>query len=63
VTATAIEVDRDGVAAYYSSTSTTAQLAAAERAELRADLVDALADVSYRLPLAARVYTAHRAAR
>jgi SAM-dependent methyltransferase len=58
-----METDRDGVAAYYSSTSSTAQLPPAERAELRAELVDALADVPYRLPLTARVYTAHRAAR
>lgn len=49
---------RDGVAAYYVSTSSTAQLPPAERAELRAELVDALADVPYRLQLTARVYTA-----
>jgi ubiquinone/menaquinone biosynthesis C-methylase UbiE len=58
-----METDRDGVAAYYSSTSSTAQLAAAERAELRAELVDALADVPYRLPLTAQVYTARRLSR
>jgi SAM-dependent methyltransferase len=40
-----METDRDGVAAYYSSTSSTAQLPPPERAELRAELVDALADV------------------
>jgi SAM-dependent methyltransferase len=58
-----METDRDGVAAYYSSTSSTAQLPPAERAELRTELIDALADVRYRLPLTACVYTAHRAAR
>jgi SAM-dependent methyltransferase len=56
-----METDREGVAAYYSSTSSTAQLAPAERAELRAELVGALADVPYRLPLTALVYTARRA--
>jgi hypothetical protein len=54
--------DRDGVAAYYVSTSSTAQLPPAERAELRAELVDALADVPYRLPLTARVFTTRRVA-
>lgn len=55
-----METDRDGVAAYYSSTSSTAQLPPAERAELRAELVDALADVRYRLLLTAHVHTARR---
>jgi hypothetical protein len=55
-----METDRAGVAAYYSSTSSTAQLAPAERAELRAELLDALADVRYRLPLTAQVYTTRR---
>ena len=55
-----METDRDGVAAYYSSTSSTAQLPPAERAELRRELVDAMADVRYRLLLTARVYTARR---
>jgi SAM-dependent methyltransferase len=52
--------DREGVAAYYSSTSSTAQLPPAERTRLRAELVAALADVRYRLPLAAHVHTARR---
>ena len=55
-----METDRDGVAAYYASTSSTAQLLPAERAELRAELVDALADVRYRLSLTAHVHTARR---
>jgi SAM-dependent methyltransferase len=55
-----MQTDRDGVAAYYVSTSSTAQLPPTERAELRAELVEALADVRYRLLLTARVYTARR---
>jgi hypothetical protein len=55
-----METDRDGVAAYYSSTSSTAQLPPAERAELRRELVDAMADVRYGLLLTARVYTARK---
>jgi SAM-dependent methyltransferase len=55
-----METDRDGVAAYYSSTSSTARLPPAERAELRAELVDVLADVRYRLLLTAQVHTARR---
>lgn len=51
-----LETDRDGVAAYYASTSSTAQLPPPERAELRSELVAALADVPYRLPLTARVF-------
>jgi SAM-dependent methyltransferase len=53
-----METDRGGVAAYYSSTSSTAQLPPPERAELRAELVDALADVRYRLLLTTQVHTA-----
>jgi SAM-dependent methyltransferase len=55
-----MQTDREGVAAYYSSTSSTAQLPPAERVELRAELVDALADVRYRLLLTAHVHTARR---
>jgi SAM-dependent methyltransferase len=58
-----METDRDGVAAYYSSTSSTAQLPPAERDHLRAELVDALADVRYRLPLTTQVYTTQRLSR
>jgi SAM-dependent methyltransferase len=57
-----METDRDGVAAYYVSTSSTAQLPPAERAALRAELVDALADVPYRLLLTARVFTTRKVA-
>lgn len=52
--------DRDGVAAYYASTSATAQLPPAERAALRTELVAALADAPYRLLLTAHVHTARR---
>lgn len=52
--------DREGVAAYYASTSATAQLPPAERAALRTELVAALADVRYRLPLTAHAHTARR---
>ena len=55
-----LQTDRDGVAAYYVSMSSTAQLPPHERAELRAELVAALADVPYRLPLTARVFMARR---
>jgi SAM-dependent methyltransferase len=55
-----MQTDRDGIAAYYVSTSATAQLPPAERAALRAELVDALADVRYRLPLTARVFMTRR---
>jgi SAM-dependent methyltransferase len=57
-----METGRDGVAAYYVSTSATAQLPPAERADLRAELVDALADAPYRLLLTAQVYTTRLAA-
>jgi SAM-dependent methyltransferase len=52
--------DREGVAAYYVSVSSMGSLPEADRLALRADLVDALADVPYRLPLTARVFTARR---
>ncbi len=52
--------DREGVAAYYVSVSSMGSLPEAERLALRADLVDALDDVPYRLPLTARVFTARR---
>jgi SAM-dependent methyltransferase len=57
-----LETDREGVAAYYVSTSSTAQLPPAKRAKLRAELLDALADVPYRLPLTAKSYTARKLA-
>jgi hypothetical protein len=55
-----LETDREGVAAYYVSVSSMGSLPEAERQALRADLVEALADVPYRLPLTARVFTARR---
>jgi hypothetical protein len=58
-----METDRDGVAAYYVSTSSTAQLPPAERAELQSELVDALADVRYRLLLTAEVHATRRVPR
>jgi SAM-dependent methyltransferase len=57
-----MKTDRIGVAAYYVSTSSTAQLSPAERTELRDELVDVLADVPYRLLLTARTYRARRIA-
>jgi SAM-dependent methyltransferase len=54
------ETDRDGVIAYYLSTSSTAQLEAAEREALRDELRLLLDDVTYRLSLAARTYRATR---
>jgi SAM-dependent methyltransferase len=53
-----LETDREGVAAYYVSVSSMGSLPEAERQALRADLVEALADVPYRLPLTARIFTA-----
>lgn len=52
--------DREGVAAYYVSVSSMGSLPEAERLALRAELVDALDDVEYRMPLTARVSTARR---
>jgi SAM-dependent methyltransferase len=52
--------DREGVAAYYVSVSSMGSLPEAERLALRADLIDALADVPYRLALTARVFTTRR---
>jgi SAM-dependent methyltransferase len=55
-----LETDREGVAAYYVSVSSMGSLPEAERQALRAELVEALADVPYRLPLTARAFTARR---
>jgi SAM-dependent methyltransferase len=52
--------DREGVAAYYVSVSSMASLPDAERLALRAELVEALDDVQYRLRPTARVFTARR---
>jgi SAM-dependent methyltransferase len=52
--------DRSGIAAYFVSTSSMGQLSADERSALRAKLVELLPDVSYRVPLAARVFRARR---
>jgi SAM-dependent methyltransferase len=55
-----LETDREGVAAYYVSVSSIGLLPEAERLALRAELIEALADVRYRLPLTAHVFTARR---
>ena len=52
--------DREGVAAYYVSVSSMGSLPEAERVALRADLVGALDDVRYRMPLTARVFSTRR---
>lgn len=51
---------RDDVAAYYLSTSSMGALPEDEREELRLELLDALADVEYRLSLEARAFTTVR---
>ena len=51
---------RVDVAAYYVSTSSMGALPEGEREELRRELLDALADVEYRLPMQARAFTAVR---
>ena len=53
--------DRAGVAAYYLSQSSVGGLSLEEREELRAELLDALADVEYGLSLEARAFRALRA--
>jgi SAM-dependent methyltransferase len=57
------ETDREGVAAYYVSISSIAQLPPVEREALRAELLDVLPDARYRLQLAAKVFTTRRLAR
>ena len=52
--------DRDAVAAYFVSTSSMGELSDAERAALRAQLVELLPDVPYSVLLAARVFKARR---
>jgi ubiquinone/menaquinone biosynthesis C-methylase UbiE len=54
------ETDREGVAAYYVSISSLAQLAPDEREELRGELLAVIPDARYRLQLAARVFTTRR---
>ena len=51
---------RDEAAAYYLSTSSMGALPEDEREELRSELLDALADVEYRLSLEARAFTTVR---
>jgi SAM-dependent methyltransferase len=55
-----LETDREGVAAYYVSVSSMGSLPEDERLALRGELVEALADVPYRLRLTARIFTARR---
>jgi hypothetical protein len=57
------ETDREGVAAYYVSISSIAQLPQAEREALRAELIEVLPDARYPLQLAAKVFTTKRHAR
>jgi SAM-dependent methyltransferase len=52
--------DREGVAAYYVSVSSMGSLPEEDRQALRADLVDALADVHYTLRPVVRIFTARR---
>jgi ubiquinone/menaquinone biosynthesis C-methylase UbiE len=52
--------DRSGVAAYYVSISSLAQLPPGEREELRAELLRVLPDTEYTLGLVARVFTTER---
>ena len=54
------ETDREGVAAYYVSISSLAQLPPDERERLRAELLAVIPDARYRLQLAARVFTTRR---
>lgn len=54
------ETDREGVAAYYVSISSLAQLEPGEREALRAELIALLPDTTYRLQLAARVFSTRR---
>jgi SAM-dependent methyltransferase len=54
------ETDRDGVAAYYVSISSIAQLPPEEREELRRELLSLLPDARYRLQLVAQVFTTKR---
>jgi len=51
---------REDAAAYYVSTSSMGALPEDEREELRRELIDALADVEYRLPMQARIFTTVR---
>lgn len=52
--------DREGVAAYYVSTSSMGALPEDERTALRDELAGLLVDTEYRLRLAARVFTTMR---
>jgi ubiquinone/menaquinone biosynthesis C-methylase UbiE len=55
------EADRESVAAYYVSISSLAQLDPEERERLRRELIALLPDATFRLRLAARVFTTVRA--
>jgi SAM-dependent methyltransferase len=57
------ETDREGVAAYYVSVSSIAQLPPAEREALRAELIEVLPDARYPLQLAAKLFSTRRDAR
>lgn len=54
------ETDRQGVAAYYVSISSIAQLPPDEREALRAELIEVLPDARYPLRLAAKTFTTRR---
>jgi len=54
------ETDREGVAAYYVSISSLAQLPPDEREAVRAELLDLLPATIYRLALTARRFSAQR---
>lgn len=54
------ETDREGVAAYYVSISSIAQLPPDEREALRAELIEVLPEARYSLQLAAKVFTTKR---
>jgi ubiquinone/menaquinone biosynthesis C-methylase UbiE len=54
------ETDREGVAAYYVSISSLAQLPPEDRERLLSELIGLLPDTTFRLRLAARVYKAVR---
>jgi ubiquinone/menaquinone biosynthesis C-methylase UbiE len=54
------ETDPEGVASYYVSISSIAQLPLAEREALRAELIEVLPDARYALQLAAKVFTTRR---
>ena len=54
------ETDREGVAAYYVSISSLAQLAREEREDLRRELLAMLSDARYSLQLLTKAFSARR---